>query len=93
MSQDPSAGPTGLAAFPKFPVHLDYSLTGENATRAIERGLAEAEWYHTPLPRTQLRRLLERKNGPAIRDTLFWFGMLGLSGLAIILSCAVQGNP
>ncbi|MCX6971969.1 MAG: NADH:ubiquinone reductase (Na(+)-transporting) subunit F [Verrucomicrobia bacterium] len=72
------------AALTKKPVHLDYSLTGENATKAIERGLAEAEWYQTPVPRARLRGLLERRNGPAIRDTLLWFGLLGLSGMGTI---------
>jgi Na+-transporting NADH:ubiquinone oxidoreductase subunit F len=48
----------------------DYSLLGENAKRAVERGLAEADWYTTPLPRETLRDLLVRRDGPAIRDTL-----------------------
>ena len=69
---------------PRPPAHLDYSLTGENATRAIERGLAEAEWYQTPLPRDQLRQLLARHDGPAIRDTLLWFGLLGLAAWGFI---------
>jgi len=81
MNQD---DPSGVTSLTRPPVHLDYSLTGENATKAIERGLAEAEWYQTPVPRPQLRRLLERRNGPAIRDTLLWFGLLGLSGLGTI---------
>jgi len=48
----------------------DYSLTGVNSTRAIERGLAEADWYTCPVPRATMRELLTRRNGPAIRDTL-----------------------
>ena len=58
---------------------LDYSLTGESAARAVERGLAEADWYQTPVPRTEIRGLLERRNGPAIRDTFLWFALLGLT--------------
>ncbi|MEX0330979.1 MAG: NADH:ubiquinone reductase (Na(+)-transporting) subunit F [Puniceicoccaceae bacterium] len=58
------------------PKHLDYSLTGENATKAIEKGLAEADWYQCPVPRAKMRKLLERTNGPAIRDTLIWFGLI-----------------
>jgi MocE subfamily Rieske [2Fe-2S] domain protein len=64
------------------PPRLDYSLTGENATRAVERGLAEADWYQTPVPRAELRRLLTRRDGPALRDTLLWFAMLGTTGWA-----------
>jgi sialate O-acetylesterase len=53
------------AASLPVPSKLDYSLTGENATRAVELGLAEADWYQTPVPRPALRRLLERRDGPA----------------------------
>ena len=55
---------------------LDYSLTGVNATAAVEKGLAEADWYTCPIPRETLRKLLERRDGPAIRDTLIWFGLI-----------------
>jgi Na+-transporting NADH:ubiquinone oxidoreductase subunit F len=54
----------------------DYSLTGMNATLAVEKGLAEADWYQCPVPREILRKLLERRDGPAIRDTLLWFGLI-----------------
>lgn len=54
----------------------DYSLTGVNAGRAVEKGLAEADWYTCPVPRADMRRLLERRDGPALRDTLIWFGLL-----------------
>lgn len=72
------------------PKHLDYSLTGENASAAIERGLAEADWYQSPVPRKRLRKLLERRNGPAIRDTIIWFALIILCGwLTIVLWGAV----
>lgn len=58
------------------PKHLDYSLTGENAQRAIERGLAEADWYQSPVPRATMRKLLERRDGPALRDTFLWFALI-----------------
>ncbi len=53
--------------------HLDYSLTGDNAKRAIEKGLAEAEWYQCHVPKAEMRKLLSRKDGPALRDTAVWF--------------------
>ncbi|HZZ56619.1 MAG TPA: NADH:ubiquinone reductase (Na(+)-transporting) subunit F [Opitutaceae bacterium] len=59
---------------------LDYSLVGENADRAVQKGLAEADWYQCQVPRAEMRRLLERRNGPALRDTLIWFGLLAASG-------------
>jgi len=64
------------------PAHLDYSLIGENAALAIERGLAEAGWYQCPVPRATMRRLLERRDGPAIRDTIIWFGLIIGCGIA-----------
>ncbi len=64
------------------PPHLDYSLVGEEASRAIERGLAEADWYQCPVPRATLRRLLERRDGPAICDTLLLAAILLSTGWA-----------
>jgi Na+-transporting NADH:ubiquinone oxidoreductase subunit F len=57
-------------------IEYDYSLTGVNASLAIEKGLAEADWYQCPVPREQLRKLLERRDGPAIRDTILWFALI-----------------
>ena len=71
---------TAVAHATRPPERLDYSLTGKNAVKAIELGLAEADWYQTPVPRKALRKLLERRDGPAIRDTLLWFGLLGITG-------------
>ena len=62
------------------PPPLDYSLVGKESTRAIERGLAEADWYTSPVPREVMRELLVRKDGPAIRDTAIWFGLLFVFG-------------
>ena len=54
----------------------DYSLTGINSTLAVETGLAEADWYTCPVPKAEMRKLLERRDGPALRDTLIWFALL-----------------
>ena len=72
----------GPAATMRPPQHLDYSLVGEEASRAIERGLAEADWYQCPVPRSTLRKLLERRDGPAIRDTILLFLILLGTGWA-----------
>ena len=48
----------------------DYSLVGKDTAAAIENGLAEATWYASPVPKQEMRELLERRDGPAIRDTL-----------------------
>jgi fatty acid desaturase len=57
----------------------DYSLTGEGAKRAIDVGLASAEWYHSDVDRKTMKELMQRRDGPAIRDTLIWFAALALS--------------
>jgi Na+-transporting NADH:ubiquinone oxidoreductase subunit F len=54
----------------------DYSLVGKDTAIAVEKGLANADWYRTPIPKEKIRQLLERRDGPAIRDTLIWFGLL-----------------
>ena len=59
-----------------------YILTEANSAAAIEQGLAEADWYTCPIPKAELRRLLVRRDGPALRDTLLWFALLGASGYA-----------
>jgi fatty acid desaturase len=58
----------------------DYSLTGRDSKLAVERGLANAEWYACKIPRQRLKELLQRRDGPAIRDTLIWFALLIISG-------------
>ncbi len=58
----------------------DYSLVGKDTALAIENGLADAKWYMSPVPREKMRELLERRDGPAIRDTLLWFALLFIFG-------------
>ncbi len=67
------------------PNRLDYSLTGENSKKAIESGLAEADWYQSPVPRDEMRKLLIRKDGPAVRDTLLLISILVSTAIATIL--------
>ncbi|MGA9060554.1 MAG: NADH:ubiquinone reductase (Na(+)-transporting) subunit F [Terracidiphilus sp.] len=65
-------------------VQFDYSLTGINASLAIEKGLAEADWYQCYVPRETMRQLLERRDGPALRDTFIWFALILGSGYATL---------
>ncbi|WP_245600097.1 fatty acid desaturase family protein [Paenibacillus harenae] len=64
----------------------DYSLTGPEGKLAEERGMASAEWYKTPIPRTRMKELMKRKDGPAIRDTIIWFVLLAALGYVGVLS-------
>jgi len=54
----------------------NYSLVGPESIQAMQKGLAEANWYTVPVPRDKMLELLERRDGPAVRDTMIWFGLL-----------------
>ena len=62
------------------PTPRDYSLIGRDTALAEANGLAAAEWYACPIPRKQLKELMKRSDGPAIRDTVIWLAALVLSG-------------
>jgi fatty acid desaturase len=64
----------------------DYSLTGPEGRHAVEIGLAAAEWYHSDVPRKAMKDLMQRRDGPALRDTTIWIGLLACSGTAIVLA-------
>ncbi len=64
------------------PHRYNYALTGPNNAAAVERGLANAAWYTCPVPKEQMRALLQRRDWPAIRDTVLWFALLIGSGIA-----------
>jgi hypothetical protein len=44
----------------------DYSLLGPDGKRAVEIGLAAAEWYHTEVPRKVMKDLMQRSDQPAL---------------------------
>ncbi len=54
----------------------DYDLLGESGRRAVETGLAAAEWYHTDVPRKAMKELMQRSDVPAVRDTAIWLGAM-----------------
>ncbi|MFO1173899.1 MAG: fatty acid desaturase family protein [Paracoccaceae bacterium] len=54
----------------------DYSLLGEDARRAVDCGLAAAEWYHSDVPRKEMKELMARSDQPAIRDTILLYGLM-----------------
>jgi fatty acid desaturase len=64
----------------KVATKRDYSLLGRDAQAAVDSGLAAAEWYHTDIPRKQMKELMKREDGPAIRDTAIWLGSMVVTG-------------
>lgn len=76
MVNPPMSAPQESADQVNFPDPSAYLLNPQNSRKAIEAGLAEADWYQSPVPREKMRELLVRRNGPAIRDALLWFGLI-----------------
>ncbi len=58
----------------------DYSLTGPENRLAVDRGLAGADWYRSPVERTELLALMQRRDVPATRDTVLWILLVVASG-------------
>lgn len=58
----------------------DYALTRQNQQHAKQLGLVDADWYRSPIAPEEMAKLLQRRNWPAIRDTLLWFAILISSG-------------
>ncbi len=78
----PGAKAAACAGMPVTITKRDYSLIGRDTRLAEERGLASAEWYASPIPRARLKALMQRRDGPALRDTLIWFAAILLTGTA-----------
>lgn len=63
----------------------NYSLTGPESAHAVERGLANATWYQTPVDRKVMKELMKRSDGPALRNTALWLALLvGFGALGIL---------
>lgn len=67
-------------------IKRNYSLIGPEGKIAEQQGLVEAQWYTCSIPRKRMKELMQRKDGPAIRDTLIWFTSLIISGYLAYLS-------
>ncbi len=56
----------------------DYALTGETAHEAEASGLANISWYRTKVAPTEIRRLMEKSDARAMRDTVLWLGAMAV---------------
>ena len=63
----------------------DYNLLGKSSEAAVANGLAAAEWYHSDIDRKTMKGLMQRSDGPAIRDTVIWLGAMLVFAVAGIL--------
>ena len=62
--------------------HRDYSLTGPEAKRSVQAGLANGQWFLPHIERKTLRRLMQRDDYHATRDTVALLGLIAASGYA-----------
>ncbi|MCR4269008.1 fatty acid desaturase family protein [Nitratireductor sp. ZSWI3] len=67
-----------ISSSTSVPRQRDYDLAGADARRAVETGLASAEWYHTDVPRKEMKALMQRSDRAAIRDTVLWLGAMAV---------------
>jgi fatty acid desaturase len=63
----------------------DYALVGPVAERAVVDGLAGADWFRSDVPRKRMKELMRRDDGPAIRDTVIWLGLMLAAATAGVL--------
>ena len=62
----------------------NYDLAGPENQRAVDAGLASADWYHSDVDSKVIKGLMKRSDAPATRDTLLWFTLLALCAVGII---------
>ncbi|MEM7257947.1 MAG: fatty acid desaturase [Pseudomonadota bacterium] len=63
----------------------DYSLTGQSTRQALATGLAKAQWYRSPMTSSDMDLLTRRSDMPAIRDTLWYYGLMIVLAVAGIV--------
>ena len=64
----------------------DYSLQGPENRRAVECGLAGADWYRPPVDRDSLLSLMKRRDARTAVDTTIWLVLLVGSGIWLVVS-------
>jgi fatty acid desaturase len=64
----------------------DYSLLGPESDKAVQRGLANGDWYRTPVERKRMKQLMQRSDRPALINTSLWIGLILVSGVAGVLT-------
>jgi fatty acid desaturase len=62
------------------PVPRDYRLIGPEAAKAAQKGLVSATWYQSPISRKRMKELMQRRDGPALRDTAIWLLSMVVTG-------------
>jgi fatty acid desaturase len=61
-----------------------YHLIGGDGEAARSRGLVQAEWHLSDIPRELRKSLFRRSDTIALRDTGIWYGLIALAGSALV---------
>jgi hypothetical protein len=64
--------------------HRDYGMLAREAGEAVKAGPKSAEWNHSDVARKDMKELMKRVDGPAIRDTIIWLGLMVMFAAAAI---------
>ena len=56
----------------------DYSLVGPGAAKAEAAGLAKPSWFRPKVDPADIRRLMEKDDARALKDTVLWLGLMVL---------------
>ena len=64
----------------------DYSLVGPENERAVDRGLAGADWYRSPIDREALLAIQGRRDWPAAFHVALWLVLLVAAGWWLTVS-------
>ena len=63
-----------------MPTFRDYSLAGPESDLAVKKGLASGQWFLPQVDRSTMRRLMQRDDYHALRDTAILFSIIFSSG-------------
>ena len=54
----------------------DYSIIGQGAAKAESSGLSNPSWYRPKVAAADIRALMTKDDGQAIKDTVLWLGLM-----------------
>jgi len=62
------------------PKYRDYTVGGPEGEHAVKKGLANGQWFVAQIDRQTLRRLMQRDDWHALRDTCILFSLIFAAG-------------
>ena len=84
--QGTGSGTGSSTAPPRRMDRKAYQMIDGDGNKAVEQGLANAEWFKCSMTRQQMKGLMQRQDATAIRDTIIWFSLVIGSGIIAYVS-------